>query len=240
MFLVGHRACMDQYPENTLLAVREAAPHVDRIELDVRRCGSGELVLCRDRSLERVAGVDADVADLGLADLRRTSVGGNETVPTLAEALAALPADTGLHLEPKSSGLVGDVGECVVASDEDPDTVVISDDTEVLSAVGESGWDVPTGYVSYGDGDGAEALTTAERLGCSSLEVHLSACLGTDLVADAHEAGVEVVAGAGGLDPHACGVHDTLLARRLADLGVDGVMVDRWTPYADGTPVDAR
>jgi glycerophosphoryl diester phosphodiesterase len=230
MFLVGHRACMDQYPENTLLAVREAAPHVDRVELDVRRCGSGELVLCRDRSLERVAGVEADVADLALAELRRTTVGGGQVLPTLAEALSALPADTGLHLELKSPGVVADAGRCIEGSD----VVVISDDTDVLSAVTEDAPDIPTGYVSYGYGDGSDALATAERFGCASLEVHLSACIGTDLVGDAHDAGIEVVAGGGGLNPHACGIHDALLARRLSDLGVDGVMVDRWTPYAGG------
>lgn len=237
MFLVGHRACMDQYPENTLLAVRESAPHVDRVELDVRRCGSGELVLLRDRSLERVAGVDADAVDLPLRELRRTTVGdGGATVPTLDEALSTLPGDTGLHLEPKSPGTVPDVRQCLEGSDADHEVVVIAADPDVLLAVDENGWDVPTGYVSYEYGDGTSVLRTAERHGCASLEVHLSACLGTSLVADAHAAGIEIVAGGGGSHPHACGVHDPLLARRLSDLGVDGVMVDRWTPYADAEP----
>ena len=49
--------------ENTLVAIERAAPDADMIELDVRRCGSGELVAIHDPDLDRVTGATGRVAD---------------------------------------------------------------------------------------------------------------------------------------------------------------------------------
>jgi len=48
MQVIGHRGCADVYPENTVRAVTRAANFLDAVEVDVRRCGSGELVVFHD------------------------------------------------------------------------------------------------------------------------------------------------------------------------------------------------
>jgi glycerophosphoryl diester phosphodiesterase len=73
------------------MAAFEAAAEAgaDGVELDVRTCKSGELVVCHDRDLSRVTdGRDPrQVADLPFSELRRTDVGGGERVPLLSEVL---------------------------------------------------------------------------------------------------------------------------------------------------------
>ena len=55
MRLIAHRGFAETFPENTVLAVREAARWADAIEVDVRRCGSGEIVCLHDATVDRVS-----------------------------------------------------------------------------------------------------------------------------------------------------------------------------------------
>ncbi len=86
----GHRGVRGERPENTLAAFEHAADEgADAIELDVRTCKSGELVVIHDATLARVtehADVRA-VGDLDWDELRRVDVGQGQTVPLLVEVL---------------------------------------------------------------------------------------------------------------------------------------------------------
>lgn len=67
MRCIAHRGFAETNPENTLTAVREAAKAgADLVEVDVRRCGSGELVLAHDADVDRISDTGADV--LAVAD----------------------------------------------------------------------------------------------------------------------------------------------------------------------------
>lgn len=61
----------------------------DGVELDVRLCRTGELVVCHDATLTRLtAGRDErKIADLDRADLSRTDVGEGQPVPLLTTVL---------------------------------------------------------------------------------------------------------------------------------------------------------
>ncbi|NUP11302.1 MAG: glycerophosphodiester phosphodiesterase [Polyangiaceae bacterium] len=75
-------------PENTLVAFAEAKKQgADAIELDVRTCASGEVIVFHDPDLERLAHDTRKVADVRFDDLRRIDVGEGEHIPTLEEAL---------------------------------------------------------------------------------------------------------------------------------------------------------
>jgi len=45
------------------------------VELDVRTCASGELVVIHDADLQRLAGSSARVSELSLLDLQQADVG---------------------------------------------------------------------------------------------------------------------------------------------------------------------
>jgi glycerophosphoryl diester phosphodiesterase len=72
--IYGHRG-MRGAPENTLPAFALALDAgADGIELDVRVCKSGEVVVMHDPDLVRMAGLDQQVADLTWSELRRVEL----------------------------------------------------------------------------------------------------------------------------------------------------------------------
>jgi glycerophosphoryl diester phosphodiesterase len=86
----GHRGVRGEAPENTMAAFELAAAHgADGVELDVRLCRSGEVVVIHDPTLARsTGGRDARaVADLDFGDLCKVDVGGGQSVPLLGEVL---------------------------------------------------------------------------------------------------------------------------------------------------------
>jgi glycerophosphoryl diester phosphodiesterase len=89
--ILGHRGASALETENTLAAFRRArADGADGVELDVVRCGSGEVVVFHDDDLARLAGRPERVRSLPLAELRRVALAGGGAIPTLDEALEEL------------------------------------------------------------------------------------------------------------------------------------------------------
>jgi glycerophosphoryl diester phosphodiesterase len=97
--VLGHRGASAEAPENTLAAFRLAmAQGADGVELDVWRCGTGEVVVIHDEDTARTCGASLLVPDAPLRALRALDAGawkgarfGGERIPLLAEALEALP-----------------------------------------------------------------------------------------------------------------------------------------------------
>jgi glycerophosphoryl diester phosphodiesterase len=108
-FVYGHRGTRRGAPENTLRAMRMALEQgADGIELDVRLCASGEVVVLHDADLKRVAGARVLAAQASLSELQRHDLGGGERVPTLSEALElVLGAGKLLNIELKADGTDG-------------------------------------------------------------------------------------------------------------------------------------
>ncbi len=105
--VLGHRGASHEAPENTLAAFRLAlAQGADGVELDVWRCGTGEVVVFHDQDAQRIAGSPLRVREASLAELRRLDLGRGERIPLLEEVLEALP-DAVVNVELKS-GRVGD------------------------------------------------------------------------------------------------------------------------------------
>src|SRR5258706_9802958 len=89
-YVFGHRGVRGAAPENTMAAFELAAQSgADGVELDVRLCRTGELVVCHGPTLARFTGGrdERKVADLDLAELARVDVGGGAPVPALSEVL---------------------------------------------------------------------------------------------------------------------------------------------------------
>ncbi len=111
--VVAHRGASWVAPENTLAAFRAAWQlGVEAVELDVRISRDGVVVVIHDDSTARVAGVDRAVADQTLPELRALDVGSwrgpafaGERIPTLAEALATVPAGRTLFVELKTTAV---------------------------------------------------------------------------------------------------------------------------------------
>jgi len=220
MEIIGHRGCGGQYPENTIYAVRQAAPHVDMVEIDVRQCRSGELVVIHDETLERVADVDVGVGETEWADLSEyTVLGTDQRIPLLSELLEAAPADLGILVELKERGIEAEALEA--AQEVDNEVRIISFNPETLVAVAGLDEQVDVGLIFENDPE--EALKTAVKLDCAFLHPHYEFCLDLRFVKLAHRAGLELHAGTLGTKKEAEMVVDQLTAA-----GVDCISVDRW------------
>jgi len=59
VLLLAHRGASADAPENTIAAFEEAVRQgADGVELDVQVCSTGEVVVCHDERLTRLAGLD--------------------------------------------------------------------------------------------------------------------------------------------------------------------------------------
>jgi glycerophosphoryl diester phosphodiesterase len=86
--IIAHRGASAHAPENTLGAISLAiAQGADGIELDVKRCASGEVVVMHDTTVNRTTNGSGPVYGLTLAQLRALDAGQGERVPTLDEVL---------------------------------------------------------------------------------------------------------------------------------------------------------
>ncbi|MFB6176943.1 MAG: glycerophosphodiester phosphodiesterase, partial [Halobaculum sp.] len=186
--LIAHRGCPLRGPENSLAAFERAAPHADLIEIDVRRCGSGELVVFHDDTLDRLLGVEGRVEGTPLSELRsHTILDSTETVPTLTETLATIPDDVGVNVELKGDGVATETAE--VCDRFDNETLISSFSADVLREFGAVS-DAPRAYITMDD-DWERALATATDLGCSTLHPQYE-LVTAERVAAAHERGLTV------------------------------------------------
>ncbi|MFZ5443619.1 MAG: glycerophosphodiester phosphodiesterase [Myxococcota bacterium] len=125
MRILGHRGASADFPENTLEAFRGAvAQRADGVELDVMKCATGELVVCHDEWLDRLAGLHWEVLTTPWRKLERVDVGSRlgfapARLPLLDEVLDALPASMAINVELKCEtiddhGLSLDVAQRIV------------------------------------------------------------------------------------------------------------------------------
>ncbi|PSP49746.1 glycerophosphodiester phosphodiesterase [Halobacteriales archaeon QH_7_69_31] len=214
MRLIAHRGFAAVNPENTLRAVRSAARVADAVEVDVRRCGSGELVVIHDATVDRVTDGAGPVADHTLAELGDVDVlGTGEGVPTLSAVLGAVPDDVAVNVELKEDGTAADALAAV--NDSAADAWISAFDPDVLAACRSADASVPRALLARADG--VAAIDTARKLDCAALHPAAGVCDG-HLVDRAHAAGLAV---------DAWTVVRPGTARSLADRGVDGLIADR-------------
>lgn len=126
--VIGHRGNRAHAPENTIPSLLEAvALGADALEFDLRVSRDGVLVLMHDPTLDRTTEASGPVSRYTAADLRRIDAGARftrdgrtypwrgrgATVPTLDEALEALPPDVPLIIELKTPAAAPLVQEAV-------------------------------------------------------------------------------------------------------------------------------
>lgn len=223
---IAHRGFAEIYPENTLAAVRGATRSgADAVEIDVRRCGSGELVVCHDETVDRVTDQTGAVADFSHEELASLDVlGSGEGVPTLEAVVAELPAGVDLDVEVKEQGLVAEVCEILAdvsgwwLSSFDPEVLATAE--RARGATEGDRDSVPTGLLAGPEAE--DPIATATGLGCRALHPHVDLCT-PEFFGEANEAGLAV---------NAWTVKSERTARRLAGVGVDGVIANApaWCP----------
>ena len=123
------------YPENTLAAIERSAPNVDAAEIDVLRCGTGELIAFHDRNLERVTGYDGAVDQTPWNRINQLTVfDSGEPIPRLESLADAWPSDLAVNIDVHQPGIASEAVEAFAGHDER--ILLSSTSTEVIAEVG--------------------------------------------------------------------------------------------------------
>jgi glycerophosphoryl diester phosphodiesterase len=104
--VLGHRGYRARFPENTLLAFREAmSAGADGVECDVQKTADGAYVIIHDDATDRTANAPGRVAGMSFEQLRELDFGSGESIPLLDDFLALMPGDSYLDIELKDETL---------------------------------------------------------------------------------------------------------------------------------------
>lgn len=227
MKILGHRGASRAHPENTLAAFAGAvAEGADGVELDVMRCKSGELVVCHDEVLGRLAGVPVAVADATWAELSRLDVGSPlgfrpARLPVLDEVLDAVPPPLWVNVELKCDaaddrGLAVEVARLLQRRREGPRVTVSSFNAQCLLRFAAAAPEYERGLLLDPDLPAPPQLAFLETAAKGAVHPHHS------------QATPEAVAGwkARGLKVVVWTVDDAVEARRLERLGVEAIITN--------------
>jgi len=224
MLRLAHRGDWRRDPENSIAAFRAAmeVPACDGVELDVRLSGEGTPVVIHDATLARIQHLPGRVRDLDDAALEAAGV------PTLASALAAVPADAFLDVELKGDDHAAPTAGILRAArgDAPAQAIVSSFDPPTLVTMRELLPDWPRWLNA--DDLAPETLSLALGLGCVAVSIRWQAVT-PETMRRAREAGIEVAAWT---------VRRTATADRLERLGVVACCVEG--PALDGGGPVAR
>lgn len=150
--IIAHRAGTGDFPENTLLALAKAVEvGVDGVWITVQASGDGVPVLYRPADLATLTDGSGPVKSQTAQQLQQLNAGWNFTgdgggypyrqqpayIPTLAQAIAAVPADMPLFLDLKQTPaqpLVSAVAQVLRETGAMRHSVVYSTDADITAA----------------------------------------------------------------------------------------------------------
>lgn len=227
--IIAHRGASEDAPENTLTAFQLAWKQgADAVEMDLRLSRDGRMAVIHDADLRRVAGIERSVSDLTADELRRIDVGewktgcrGDDGVPLLGEVLATVPVGRRVFLELKEgTKTLPELRRCIAYSGLASSQIsVIAFDRSVLTGVGDFLSNVELGWiVDWSASANFERMVgLAANDGLHALDFSASWPLDEKMILHAQRAGLKV---------YVWTVNDPEIARRFADIGVDGITTD--------------
>ncbi|MBI5759272.1 MAG: glycerophosphodiester phosphodiesterase [Planctomycetales bacterium] len=235
--IVAHRGESADAPENTLAAFRLAWERkVPAIELDVHLTKDDRLIVCHDADTKRTTGTSMLIAKSTLAELRTLDAGrwkgarwAGEKLPTLEEALATIPDGARCFIEVKvGPEAVPALVKAVEGSGKCPEQLaVIAFNAKTIA---ESKQKMPQYEAYWLSGFRQDKATGAWSPGVDEL-IQQAKSINADGLDLSHQGPIdrEFVqrVKAAKLKLFVWTVDDTVIARKFADLGVDGITTNR-------------
>lgn len=232
--IIAHRGASYDAPENTLAALRLAwEQQADGSEFDIYLTRDGQIAVIHDKDTKRTAGVLRKVVEHTLAELRTLDVGSwkgpqfrGEKIPTLSEMLALVPEGKSVFVEVKCGPEI--VPEMLKVLEQHrlkpQQTPIISFNADVIAAVKKARPELPAYWLVSLNKKG-EVPPTAEALIAKAKTLHAD---GLDLsAAEILDAEYARKIKAAGLKLYVWTVNDPKVARRMVQIGVEGITTDR-------------
>jgi glycerophosphoryl diester phosphodiesterase len=206
----------------------------DADELDLHLSKDGRIVVIHDPTTKRTAGVDRKVVEQTFAELRMLDAGSwrgpqwaGEKIPTLPEALATMPDGKRFLIEIKCGPeILPELERAVKASGRTPkELVIIGFGYETMRQAKERFPELQTYWlVSPEKGsDGlrppvAELIAKAKAARLDGLNLNFAFAMDSAFVSAVKDAGLKL---------YTWTVDDPAVAKKLAELGVDGITTNR-------------
>jgi glycerophosphoryl diester phosphodiesterase len=233
--VVAHRGASADAPENTVAAIKLAWDQkADASEFDVYLSKDNKVVVLHDKDTKRTAGVSLPVASTPLAELRALDVGrwkgprfAGEKIPTLDEMLATVPAGKRVFVEVKCGPeIVPELDRVVRAAGLKPEqTAVISFNLDVVAAAKKARPDLHAYWVvSLKPKKGAAPpaagglVAKAKAVGADGLDLSAAETLDAAFAKKVKAAGLKL---------YVWTVNEADVAKRMVEIGVDGITTDR-------------
>lgn len=211
---------MRDAPENSLAGIRKSAElGANVVEIDVRRSLEGVPVLLHDWSPRRTAGLPGPVQLYPTFILhRRCLQGSEERLPTLAEALDALPAGLSLAIEIKDSTVARRTLQLVKERRMEGRVLMWSYREKAVRYFAREAPEIESSLLRDDtDPEGlARLLSDARAWGARGISAH-HAAINPPFVAEAHQRGLKVYSFIQDLDSVA----------KKAGCGLDGIVTDQ-------------
>lgn len=217
---IGHRGAAGYAPENTIQSFEAAVRFgAEMTELDVHICGSGELVVIHDESVDRTTNASGFVRDMTLNELKSLDAGKGEKIPTLKDVFSKLRGRISINVELKGLG----TAEPVQAFVDDlirrgewirENVLITSFDWEMLRRLREISKDARIGLLVYKNL--GESLKVATEVEAYSVNPYYKS-IDIDFISRSHELNLRV---------YPWTVNEPEDIRRVVALGVDGVISD--------------
>lgn len=133
----AHRGANNNYPENTLPAIKEAVRlGVQMIEFDIRKTKDDVLVVIHNDEVDKTTNGKGKVEDFTFEEIRKLDAGSwknekfkNEKIPTFEEVLNAIPKNIlmNIHIKDKSAAIAEKVAQIITKKDLVKNSVIACD-----------------------------------------------------------------------------------------------------------------
>ena len=232
--IIAHRGASYQAPENTMASVMLGWKKHANVEVDVYLSKDNRMVVIHDATTKRTAGgVDLKVRESTADQLRALDVGSfkakefaGERIPFLAEVVQSIPPAQKLYIEVKcGKEILPSLRQLLTESGKMSQAVIIGFDLETV-AESRKLIDVPTYWLKGTEKDkkteqwiphDPKLVQIAKDRGLDGLDVDFAGVT-EELVRTAKAAGQKL---------YVWTVDDPAEARRLVQLGVDGITTNR-------------
>lgn len=235
--IIGHRGASHDAPENTLASVNLAwQRNADAVEIDIYLSKDEQIVAYHDKTTKRIGGYDREVKQQTFAELQTLDVGAwkhakykHERIPTLTQILKTIPADKRLFIEIKCGAEVLPLlKQDLAASGKTPaQTALIGFDYETMQQAKQ---DLPALKVFWVFKVKQNKLTRkwqhnadyyiqkAKHANLDGLDIGYNKFVTQKFVDQARSAGLPV---------YVWTVNSVSDAKKLTDMGVEGITTDR-------------
>jgi glycerophosphoryl diester phosphodiesterase len=233
--IIGHRGSSYLAPENTLASFQLGWQETTTCELDIHPTLDGKLLVIHDASAKRTTGTEFTIAEHSLSELQQLDAGSwkglpwkGEKLPSLEEAIAAMPADKRLLIELKTGPeVIPELRRVIHASGKEKQLLLQSFSYPACVEARKAFPNIPVYLLIASQQDLLtrawrptmdEAILKAKTAGLDGINVN-----DTDLL---HAAAVQKIHSAG-LKVHVWTIDEVSDAKRLLDLEVDGLITNR-------------